>query len=124
MNKELEGLLEHIERIKKLNLLVIVEGKRDREALASFGIKRVKTLYKRALYKVVEESAENNKTAVILTDLDREGKKLFGMLNSGLIHHGVRVDKKFREFLFKETKLRQIEGMRRYVHRLEAKSGT
>ena len=87
-------------------------------ALEHFGIRKIMILNKKPLYKVVEDAAEKTKKAAILTDLDAEGKKLFGKLNSGLIHHGVKVDKKFREFLFKDTKLRQIEGLRRYVGKL------
>ena len=69
------------------------------------------------IYKIIEEVSEKTKEAVILTDLDKEGKKLFGKLNSGLSHHGVRVDNKFREFLFKKTKLRQIEGIISYLRK-------
>ncbi len=118
---EYEELLKHIGKIRERNIIVIVEGIKDKRALNSFGIKRVKTLSKRALYKVVEETAENNKEAVILTDLDKTGKRLFGKLNHDLCQHGVKVNKKFREFLFRYTKLRQIEGLRRYVERLSEK---
>ena len=118
---ELEELLEHLENIKNKDIIVIVEGIKDKRALNSFGIKRVKTLSRRAIYKVVEEVAENNRECIILTDLDKEGKRLFRMLNHDLNQNGVRVDKKFREFLFKHTQLRQIEGMKRYVERLNLK---
>jgi len=119
---ELEELLGWLEKIRKEGVLVIVEGKKDRASLNSFGIKRVKALSKRALYKVVEEAAENDKKAILLTDLDKEGRRLFKLLNSDLSQHGVYVDKKFREFLFKNTHLRQIEGLKTYVERLREKS--
>ncbi len=118
---ECEELVEWLKKIKKSKVLVIVEGKNDKIALAKFGIKRVKTLTRRAIYKVVEETAKTSRKAIILTDLDKEGRKLFGMLNHGLCQNGVYVDKKFREFLFKSTKLRQIEGLNRYVERLKKK---
>lgn len=119
---ELNELLNHIENIKKRKLLVIVEGKKDKAALESFGIKRIKPIAKRAIYKVVEEVSENNKECIILTDLDKTGKRLFRMLNHDLSQHGVRVNKKFREFLFRYTKLRQVEGLRTYVEHLREKS--
>ncbi len=118
---ELSELLEHLENIKNREILVIVEGIKDKRALNSFGITRVKTLSKRAIYKVVEETAANDKDTIILTDLDKEGKRLFRLLNHDLNQNGVRVNKKFREFLFKHTKLRQIEGLTRYVERLKEK---
>jgi 5S rRNA maturation endonuclease (ribonuclease M5) len=119
---EYEELVEWLEKIKQSKVLVIVEGKRDKAALAEFGIKRVKTLAKRAIYKVVEEVAKSDKKAIILTDLDKEGKKLFGLLNHGLCQNGVYVGKGFREFLFKNTKIRQIEGLKTYVQHLKEKS--
>lgn len=120
--EELDELIKHIEQIKDRNIIVIVEGKKDVAALKAFGIKRIKPLSKRAIYKVVEEVAENNKECIILTDLDKEGKRLFRMLNHDLNQHGVRINKKFREFLFKNTKLRQIEGLTTYINHLKDKS--
>ena len=118
---ELEDLLGWLEKIKQSNVLVVVEGVKDKRALAEFGIKRVKTLSKRAIYRVVEEIVKTDSNVIILTDLDKEGKRLFKLLNHPLCQHGVHVDKKFREFLFKETKLRQIEGLNTYVEHLEEK---
>lgn len=118
---EYEELVSWLERTREEGTIVIVEGKKDREALSAFGIKRVKVLSKRAIYKVVEETAKAAKKAIILTDLDKEGKRLFGILNHYLNQHGVHVDKRFREFLFKNTKLRQIEGIARYAERLKNK---
>jgi len=120
--KELDELIKHIEQIKDRNLIVIVEGIKDKKALESFGIRRIKPISKRALYKVVEETAKNDKECVILTDLDKTGKRLFRLLNHDLSQNGVRVNKKFREFLFRYTKLRQIEGLRTYVEHLKEKS--
>lgn len=117
---ELEDLLDWLEKISKSNVLVIAEGVKDKRALAKFGIKRVKTLSKRAIYRVVEEVVETDSNVIILTDLDKEGKRLFKLLNHPLCQHGVHVDKKFREFLFKETKLRQIEGLKTYINNLKS----
>jgi len=51
---------------------------------------------------------------VILTDLDKEGKRLYGVISSSLQNFGVKIDHYFREFLSRRTKLRQIEGLVRY----------
>lgn len=116
-----KDLLEELEKLKQKNILVVVEGKRDKAALEAFGIKKVAALNKSPLYKVVEKISEKHKQIAILTDLDKEGKKLFGKLNHDFNQHGVRVDNKFREFLFKKTKLRQIEGLGSYVEKLKKK---
>jgi len=111
MQNPKNDFLNHIEKIKSSGILVIVEGKNDRKALQSFGIKNIKELSKMPLFEVVEDVASENKECIILTDLDKKGKELYGKLNSGLQRYGVRVDNSFRNFLFKKTKIRQIEGI-------------
>ena len=109
----------HIEKLKSSDALIIVEGKKDKAALASLGITNTFSLDRWPLYKIVEHIAEKTKECIILTDLDEEGKKLYSTLNRGLQERGVRVDNRFREFLFRYTPLRQIEGMDTYVSRLK-----
>ena len=110
----METIEEWIEQLKDSHKLIIVEGKKDKEALETYGIRNIFPLNGKPLYKVIEEVADNYKDAIILTDLDKEGKKLFGNLNSNLSRFGVRVDNSFRNFLFRKTKLRQIEGLDKY----------
>ena len=110
-----QEIYEILEEMKSSNILVIVEGKKDKSALKSFGIENVMVL-KKALHEVIEEAAESNKEIILLTDLDKEGKQLYGRLNSGLQKYGVRVNNKFRDFLMKNTKLRQIEGISSYFN--------
>ena len=103
-----------IEKLKDSKKIIIVEGLKDKRALTIFGLKNIITL-KKPLYAVVEEAASKGKDAAILTDLDRQGKLLYSKLNSGLQSNGVRVDNQLRNFLFRKTKIRQIEGLRNYV---------
>ena len=111
MNNEKVSLNEMIEKIIDSDALVIVEGKKDSAALRKLGIANIIELSKKPIYGIVEEIAGKTNDCIILTDLDRKGKELFGKLNEGLQRHGVRVDNTFREFLFRHTKLRQIEGI-------------
>ncbi|MBI2129595.1 hypothetical protein HYU07_05120 [Candidatus Woesearchaeota archaeon] len=79
--------------------------------MEGIGVKnRIMMLGKKPIFSIIEDASANKK-AIILTDLDKEGKKLYGKLKDGLSRHGVIVDNKFREFLFRETKIRQIEGL-------------
>ena len=116
MNKETEEFNRHIEKIKNSNIIIIVEGKKDRAALNRFGITNIIELTKKPLFQIVEEVANSNDECIILTDLDKKGKEIYHKLNSDLQRHGVKVDNKFRNFLFKNTKLRQIEGMDTYFY--------
>ncbi len=107
----MEELSAWVEKINDDGSLIIVEGIKDKKALEEIGVKnKIKTLSKKPIFSIIEDVSANKK-AIILTDLDKEGKKLYGKLKEGLSRHGVLVDNKFREFLFKETKIRQIEGL-------------
>ncbi|NQV09274.1 toprim domain-containing protein [Candidatus Woesearchaeota archaeon] len=110
-----EELNDWISRLKETDKIIIVEGKNDKKALESFGVSDIIILSKHPLYKIIEDVAQKNKKAIILTDIDKEGKKLYGKLSSGLGSMGVEIDNYFREFLIKKTKLSQIEGLDTYL---------
>ncbi len=112
--EELERLEEELSLLKKSEL-VIVEGINDKKALKAFGIKRIITLAQ-PLYKVIESC---EREAAVLTDLDREGKMLYSKIRSELSRRGVKINDRFRNFLFSSTKLRQIEGLENYINRLK-----
>lgn len=115
MDRKTEELQYFIGEVKNSNALVVVEGKKDKSALQKLGINNVVTLSKKPLFQIVEDISSSNNECIILTDLDKKGKELFGKLNSDLQKNGVKVDNKFRNFLFKKTKLRQIEGIYCYL---------
>lgn len=112
---EKEELQKYINKIK--NKLIIVEGKKDKLALQKLGLKNIIILNK-PLYKIVEEV--KCKEIVILTDLDKKGKQIYGYLSSNLQRFGVKIDNNFRNFLFKKTKLRQIEGLYNYINKTQS----
>jgi len=96
--------------------LVLVEGINDSRALCSLGVpkKQIVCLSGRPLYLVVEEIASKTKNCIVLTDLDKKGRQLFSRLSKDLIAHHVRINNAPREFLYHETKIRQIESISRY----------
>ncbi|MDD5253950.1 MAG: toprim domain-containing protein [Candidatus Nanoarchaeia archaeon] len=105
-------LQDYIDKINEKKLLVIVEGKNDEKALKEIGIKKIYAINRKAIYRVIEDI--NEKEVVILTDLDKEGKKIYSMLRTGLQRRGIRINNELRDFLFK-TELRQIEGLPGYI---------
>jgi len=117
-NQQQEKILGLLEELKESNTLIIVEGFKDRKALHHFGITNIIQLNKHPLYKIIEDISNGPGECVILTDLDKKGKELYGKLNSGLQQFGVSVNNTFRNFLFRHTKLRQIEGLITYIHNL------
>ncbi|RLJ00465.1 MAG: hypothetical protein DRP03_00025 [Candidatus Aenigmatarchaeota archaeon] len=62
--------------------IVIVEGKKDKDRLKSFGIKNVFAINGKPLYVVAKMVSEMNRDIVILTDFDKEGR----LINSKLTH--------------------------------------
>ncbi len=102
---------EFIERLRQTEKLVVVEGAKDKKALERLGVKKVFCLDKKPLYMVVDDVSAISSEVVILTDLDEEGRRLYGKLKSQLQFLGVEIDNYFREFLFKNTKIRQVEGL-------------
>ena len=96
---------------------MVVEGIKDKTALEHLGFTNVMVL-KKPLYAVVEDVAMQSKNVVILTDLDSKGKELYSKLSKDLQKHGVNVDNRFRKFLFKNTSLRQIEGLATFIETL------
>lgn len=101
------------------NKLIVVEGIKDRNALQAIGItNQIVLLSRKPLFAVVEDIISVARDVVILTDLDDEGKMLYSRLRHDLQRFGVRIDYRFREFLFRNTKIRQIEGLRSYLANL------
>ena len=112
MEKNSEQFFDIVESYRET--LVIVEGLKDRRALQEFGFRRILILNK-PLYAVVEDIvATGERVVVILADLDAEGKKLYSYLANHLMQHGIVVNNTLRNFLFKKTPIRHIEGLATY----------
>ena len=105
-----------IQDIIDQDLLVIVEGKKDKHALKELGITRIITFC--ALHKLLEKVA-HEKQVVVLTDLDKEGKHSYGKIKDLFSRHGIFVNDNLRNFLYKYTQLKQIEGLPHYLDKLE-----
>ena len=114
-----EEFEEFVKKLKKASKdkIILVEGIKDKKALEQLGIKNITTL-KKPLHAVIEDVLATKKECIILTDLDKKGKQLYARLSSKLNQFGVKIDNSFREFLFK-TKLRQIEGINRYLETIQ-----
>lgn len=114
---ELRPLIEEIYSLieKQRNMLVIVEGKKDRKALELLGFQRI-IILDGPLYEIVENIEERK--VILLTDLDKEGKQIYAKLKKDLDKRGVVVDDSLRNLLFR-TEIRQIEGLTSYLKKFE-----
>jgi 5S rRNA maturation endonuclease (ribonuclease M5) len=114
MNEEKRNkILNLIDKAKKEHLLFVVEGQKDKEALEKIGINNIFILKKGnfpgAIEKIINLKMKIKK-CIILTDFDKEGKKLYYILKRELVENGIRIDDKLRRALMKE-KLSHIEGL-------------
>lgn len=110
----MDTLQEWVKELKESNKIIIVEGINDKKALNSLGIGNVITLNK-PLFKIIDEITILTKECVILSDLDSEGRKLYSYLKKNLERSKVKVDNRYREFLFNNTHISNIEGLKNYL---------
>lgn len=103
-------ILKLIDKIKNSDFLIIVEGKKDKNALSALGLKNIFILKKGSLAEAIEKIIKMDKECVILTDFDDEGKKLYRILKRELVENGIKIDDKLRALLIKEN-LSHIEGL-------------
>jgi 5S rRNA maturation endonuclease (ribonuclease M5) len=95
---------------------VIVEGKRDKLALCLLGFKNIIEL-NTGIYETTAKLKE--KTVIILTDYDDEGKEIAKKFNLILPPLGYKVDRNTRRklgFLFTQLKIRKIEELRGVIN--------
>ncbi len=104
---------EWLDKLKKSKKLIIVEGKKDLIALSKIGIKNVISISRKPLYSFIDKISA--KEVIILTDLDKTGRKLYSILKHHLQAKGIKIDSYFREYLLKNTQLAQIEGIVNYL---------
>lgn len=117
MDEIAQELYSLIQKEIEKKTLFIVEGEKDRKALSLLGVEYIITLQTKPLYKVIEEVADIAPEVVILTDLDKEGKKLYAKLRAGLSPFGIRIDNTLRYFILKNTTLQQMEGLDTFLQK-------
>jgi len=101
MNGELRNFLYRLKRFMTSGQgwVVLVEGKRDREALERFDIGPIYTMRGKKFHDIGEELSQKFEGVVILTDLDRTGEEINRKLTKILESYGLKVDGSFREDL-------------------------
>lgn len=108
----MNSLEDWFENLSSTNKLIIVEGKKDKKVLQELGCKKVITI-SNSLFLTLDKI--ESKEVIILTDLDKEGKKFYSIIKKTLQKKGIKIDNKFREFLFNNTEISHIEGIKNYL---------
>jgi len=106
-----EDLVSLLRECKKFR--VIVEGRKDRDALKEFGFKKITVLNEfHGFYDMVTNINDND--VLVLTDFDPEGNDLANKITNMLQRFGKKVEVGYRRrlmVLFIENKINTIEGL-------------
>lgn len=121
--RDYEGLLEYIEDLKEASsdTPIIVEGKRDEEALRSLGVDaEFHWVSSAPFHEFCDEISTRYEAAIIFTDMDRAGKRLAKRLGTALRQRGIKVHEKYRPILLGKLETHHVEGLAKRLERTEA----
>lgn len=108
--------------------VVVVEGKRDAEALCSVGFKGVPALFHR--FKGISDFVDNHdspeRKIILLLDMDRTGKYLTSRLASQLQFRHRNVNLSYKRALSRITngKIRHVEDLAIFAPKISGITGT
>lgn len=130
-NTTIDGLYEFIDMLNEeaeYGSVIVVEGKRDVEALNRIGFKGNITILNhfKGITDFVDNHCQIRKKIILLLDMDRTGKHLTSKLVSQLQHKGNNVNLFYKKALAKITngKIRQVEELAAYAPNLSGVTGT
>ena len=89
---------------------IIVEGKRDKEALQELKIKNVY-----AIYEVRRINTRKFREVLILTDRDKKGKKIYKYLYNYFTSEGIIINNRLRERFFTIFKVVRVEEIKNRI---------
>jgi 5S rRNA maturation endonuclease (ribonuclease M5) len=116
----LEDILDQL-RVRNLDDPVLVEGKRDKDALFELGLNGEILLVNtgHTLIEMCEDLSRRYTEIILMLDWDRKGHQLTANIERNLTPLGVKVDKSFMVRIFhlvsKETK--EVEALDRLLAR-------
>lgn len=118
---ELQLLLDELTTRALNGSVVLVEGRRDREALEALGVRgEVIMTSQKQLLTLCEELARAGSDVIVLSDWDERGEEVAGLLQTYLEADGLRPDLAIRDSLKRlvRKEIKDVENLHRYVGRL------
>ncbi len=95
---------------------IVVEGKNDERVLRRFGIKNVITLSGKNYHDLLEEIPEETTEVVLLTDVDKQGEKIFRTLKKLFESQNLKVDGSLREYL-RKLDVEEVEDLPKVLYK-------
>ncbi len=108
--------IHQIEKFQKLinnsNSVIVVEGKKDKEALKKIGASNIIDISGKSLENTIQMISFSKPASVaILTDFDEEGKRQLGILTKNLHSQGIKVDNTLRKMIKMTFNIQKIEEL-------------
>jgi len=106
---------------------IIVEGRRDEQALRALGLPGpVIMASRRSALDLAEDAARDYPQIILLTDWDRKGDEMCKTIERHLRSAGSRPDGEIRSRLKKLVKkeIKDVESLSRYAERMREQYGT
>lgn len=119
--QKIEQIICEIKDLSNEGAVIIVEGKKDRDALNELGISdQISLASYPSLLNFAEDISRKTNQAIILTDWDPQGKKMAKKISEYLQASNTKpnnlIRNKIKKLVRKEIK--DVEGLSDYVHSL------
>lgn len=116
-------LIKEIENAKSDNSLIIVEGKRDKISLHNLGLNNIFVINEsgKSISEKIEDISEKHREVVILTDIDKEGKKIYFLMKKAFPQMNARINNRIRDLLIK-LKVSHVEGLDSFINNYQLKN--
>jgi 5S rRNA maturation endonuclease (ribonuclease M5) len=122
--RKLLSIMEELQNCAKQGMPILIEGKKDEEALRNLGIdgnfiKVSGSPLK--LFEIAELAAESSSKIIILTDFDKKGNELAQKLSEDIQRLGSHPDLEIRRKIMGITRryIKDIESLSRHFRQLE-----
>ncbi len=124
--KKIERIEEWIQGLKQANEKnpIIVEGKKDKEALRKLGISgEIYTIQSLGSLTAVIDNISNHGEVIVLTDLDRKGTSIYKKVKKRLESRGIKVVYRYRRDLREIARINNVESLYSHIKRARQNLG-
>ena len=119
---EIQRVIDELANRALNGATILVEGKRDREALNLLGITgEIIMTSQKTLFNLCEELARSGGDIIILTDWDERGEEVARQVQIFLEADGVRADTTIRTTIkpLVRKEINDVENLHKYMERLK-----
>ncbi|MCE5214785.1 MAG: hypothetical protein LLF83_08720 [Methanobacterium sp.] len=122
--RKLLSIMEELKECAEQGMPILIEGKKDEEALRNLGINGnfIKVSGSPLkLFEIAEIAALSSSKIIILTDFDKKGNQLARKLSEDIQRLGSNPDLQLRRKIMAITRryIKDIESLPRHLHQLE-----